>query len=207
MLDVSALDFGKGGGLITVVARDDCSGAVLMVAFADREAIEKTIASGEMHYHSRSRGPWHKGGTSGNVQRVVSLHADCDGDVVLASVVPAGPSCHTGQQSCFGAAGVEPGAVARLATTIGERVTTVAGDPGYTRRLLLDRNLRLKKLGEEAAELAVACADGDRTRAVNEAADLMYHSLVALAALGISWSDVQACLNERARGPRPEQPA
>lgn len=205
MLDLSTLDFEKGGGLITVVTRDNSSGAVLMVAWADREAMERTIASGEMHYHSRSRGLWHKGATSGNVQRVVALHADCDGDVVLASVVPAGPSCHTGQQSCFGVAGIAAGAVGRLANTIGERAAAqVGGDAGYTGRLLLDRNLRLKKLGEEATELAVACADGDRARAVNEAADLLYHSLVALTAVGASWFDVQACLAARVRPPRSE---
>ena len=96
MLDLAALDFTKGGGLVTVVTQDARPGAVLMVAHADREALERTLATGEMHYRSRTRGLWHKGATSGNAQRVVSLAADCDGDAVLARVHPAGPACHTG---------------------------------------------------------------------------------------------------------------
>src|SRR5439155_4152232 len=83
MLDLDVIDFAKGGGTVTVIAQDAVTGAVLMVAHADREALERTIATGEMHYRSRSRGLWHKGATSGNVQRVVSLAADCDGDAVL----------------------------------------------------------------------------------------------------------------------------
>ncbi len=101
MLDVSTLDFAKGNGLVTVVAQDAATGRVLMVAHADQEALERTIATGEMHYRSRTRGLWHKGATSGNVQRVVALAADCDGDAVLARVTPAGPACHTGAVSCF----------------------------------------------------------------------------------------------------------
>src|SRR5215208_8183830 len=101
MLDLDTLNFDKGAGLVTVVTQDARTGAVLMVAGADREALERTLATGEMHYRSRSRGLWHKGGTSGNVQRVVSLEGDCDGDAVLARVVPAGPACHTGTTSCF----------------------------------------------------------------------------------------------------------
>src|SRR5258708_25898354 len=101
-LDLETIDFEKGAGVVTVIAQDSATGDVLMVAHADREALERTIASGEMHYRSRTRGPWHKGATSGNVQRVVSLTLDCDGDAVLARVAPAGPACHTGQRSCFG---------------------------------------------------------------------------------------------------------
>ena len=96
------LDFSKLNGLVTVVTQDAQTGAVLMVAQADHEALERTIATGEMHYRSRSRGLWHKGATSGNVQRLLSLTADCDGDTVLARVIPAGPACHTGAQTCFG---------------------------------------------------------------------------------------------------------
>ncbi|MFI5244751.1 MAG: phosphoribosyl-AMP cyclohydrolase, partial [Gemmatimonadales bacterium] len=103
MLDLNALDFDKGGGLVTVVAQDALSGQVLMVAHASRDSLERTLESGEMHYHSRSRGLWHKGATSGNRQRVVSLLVDCDGDAVLARVISAGPACHTGAPTCFGA--------------------------------------------------------------------------------------------------------
>src|SRR5215210_9247901 len=120
-LDLDALDFTKGGGLVTVVTQDAESGAVLMVAHADREALERTIETGEMHYRSRSRGLWHKGATSGNTQRVVSLSADCDGDAVLARVVPAGPACHTGAVSCFGDEALAGDALGAMDATVARR--------------------------------------------------------------------------------------
>jgi phosphoribosyl-ATP pyrophosphohydrolase/phosphoribosyl-AMP cyclohydrolase len=241
-LPLDALDFAKGGGLVTVVAQDARSGAVLMVAHADREAIERTIATGEMHYRSRTRGLWHKGATSGNVQRVVSLALDCDGDAVLARVLPAGPACHTGATSCFGDAALGGDALGELDRTIAARARArsevggrserppaggppptsesmaradlhvtesppaptadrplpTAHRPSYTQRLLADRNLRLKKLGEEAAELVTACADGDGVRAADEAADLVYHALVALHAVGADLGAVRDVLARRA---------
>ena len=201
MLDLDALDFSKGGGLVTVVAQDATTGTVLMVAHADREALERTIATGEMHYRSRTRGLWHKGATSGNVQRVVSLTADCDGDAILARVAPAGPACHTGATSCFGDIARAADALGALDQTIARRASADSDSgKGYTQKLLADRNLRLKKLGEEATELAVACADGDVARATAEAADVVYHSLVALRALGLSLDAVRAELATRARG-------
>jgi phosphoribosyl-ATP pyrophosphohydrolase/phosphoribosyl-AMP cyclohydrolase len=201
MLDLDELDFEKGNGVVTVVAQDAVSGVVLMVAAADRDALERTMATGEMHYRSRTRGLWHKGATSGNVQRVVSLRADCDGDAVLARVTPAGPACHTGAVSCFGPGALAADALAVLDATIAARMAEPPADaahPGHTRRLLGDRNLRLKKLGEEAAELVTACADGDAERAREEAADLLYHVLVALRAAGGSLADVRAILDARA---------
>lgn len=232
MLDLDALDFAKGGGFVTVVAQDAKTQEVLMVARADREALARTLETGEMHYHSRSRGLWHKGATSGNVQRVVVLRADCDGDAVLAVVAPAGPACHTGAISCFdqGSAvdrrgsqddsrprGASPsgqatsmtagdaasGVLVRLATTVAARKAALplpeGAKPTYTQRLLIDRNLRLKKLGEEATELAVACADEDRARAAEEAGDVIYHALVALAAIDVTVDEVARVLDERAR--------
>ena len=203
MLDLDSLDFAKGQGLVTVVAQDARTGAVLMVAHADREALERTLTTGEMHYRSRTRGLWHKGATSGNVQRVVSLSVDCDADAVLARVQPAGPACHTGARSCFGDEALRADALAALDATIAERqqVADSDGSPSYTRRLLSDRNLRLKKVGEEAAELVVACVDGDAARAAEEAADLIYHTLVALRAAGASLDDVRRTLDARAGRP------
>ena len=203
-LDLSALDFTKGGGLVTVIAQDARTGVVLMVAHADRGALERTLATGEMHYRSRSRGAWRKGETSGNVQRVISLMPDCDGDAVLARVEPAGPACHTGDTSCFGndlaadALSVLDGIIARRAG----QAESPGEDPSYTRRLLKDRNLRLKKIGEEAAELVVALADDDRARAVEEGADLVFHALVGLRAAGLSLDDVRAVLHARIGAPR-----
>ena len=202
MLDLDTLDFAKGAGLVTVIAQDARTGTVLMVAHADRQALEQTIATGEMHYRSRTRGLWHKGATSGNTQRVVSLTADCDSDSVLARVEPAGPACHTGARSCFGDISLGADALGAVDRTIAERASESGGaGKGYTRKLLADRNLRLKKLGEEAAELAVACADGDAPRATAEAADVIYHTLVALRALGISLDAVRDELAARSIKP------
>jgi phosphoribosyl-AMP cyclohydrolase / phosphoribosyl-ATP pyrophosphohydrolase len=203
MIDLDQLDFAKGSGLVSVVTQDATTGDILMVAFADREALEYTVRTGDMHYHSRARGLWHKGGTSGNTQRVVSLTADCDGDAVLARVTPAGPSCHTGATTCFTTPGVSPppaDAFAALDRVIDARATTAAHDTSssYTRRLLDDRNLRLKKIGEEAAEFVLACADSDPERATSEAADLLYHTMVSLQALGVRLSDVREELVRRA---------
>lgn len=203
--DLDALDFSKQGalgvGVVTVVAQDVSTRCVLMVAQADREALERTLASGEMHYRSRTRGQWHKGGSSGNVQRLVSLHADCDGDTVLALVEPAGPACHTGSTSCFAdvtGQGAEKDILDHLDATIASRAADAPADASsYTRRLLADRNLRLKKLGEEAAELVVACADLDRERAIREAADLLYHVLVALRSCDAGLADVREALSLR----------
>jgi len=202
MLDLDALDFDKGGGLVTVVAQDAVTGAVRMVAHADREALERTLATGEMHFRSRTRGLWRKGETSGHTLAVVSLAADCDGDAVLARVRPNGPTCHTGAASCFGDDALAADGLGALDRTIAARATAApaADDTSYTRRLLADRNLRLKKLGEEAAELAVAAADGDADRAAEEAADLVYHALVVLRGLGIGLDEVRARLAARAKG-------
>lgn len=194
------LDYSRNAGLVTVVTQDAGTGAVLMVAYADREAIERTESTGEMHYRSRTRGAWHKGATSGNVQRVVSLEADCDSDAVLARVIPAGPACHNGTTSCFAGTGPAADVLSVVDATIRDRATTlVDGEaaPTYTQRLLTDRNLRLKKIGEEAAEFVTACADGNAGRATEEAADLIYHALVALRALGVGLDDVRVALAAR----------
>lgn len=196
--DSSQLNFSKSNGVVTVVAQDAVTGTVLMVAQADAEAIEKTIESGEMHYTSRTRGLWHKGATSGNVQHVVSLLADCDGDAVLARVRPDGPACHVGSVSCF--VDSRSDALADLSAIIAMRAAdSPESSTSYTVRLLRDRNLRLKKIGEEAGELVVACADGDAERAREEAADVIYHMLVALHSVGVSREDVLGALAVRQR--------
>lgn len=190
------LDFEKGAGLVTVVTQDAVTGAVLMVAHMDREAFDRTVATGEMHYRSRTRGLWHKGATSGNVQRVVSLAPDCDRDAILARVNPAGPACHNGTVSCFDQP-ANGDALTQLASVIESRAQGM-GAESYTRKLLADRNLRLKKLGEETAELVLALGDSDNTRAREEAADLIYHLMTALRANGVTLDDVRRVLASRA---------
>ena len=207
--DFASLRF-DAQGLVPVVAQDARGGAVLMVAWADRDALERTLASGEMHFWSRSRkASWKKGETSGNVLRLRSLHADCDGDTVLALVEPTGPACHTGEATCFGAAAqpaasaasAGPGASAALDAlwaVIDERART-RPEGSYTTKLLGDENLRLKKLGEETAELVAGLARGDRARIPEEAADLIYHLLAALRGADVQLAAVVAALESRRR--------
>ena len=200
-LDVESLDFSKSNGLVTIVTQDATTGVVLMIAHADRLALEKTIETGEMHYTSRTRGLWHKGATSGNIQLVVSLCADCDSDSVLARVIPSGPACHTGRTSCFD--GATSDVMGDIDAVVAQRAEDITDGQGYTRRLLGDRNLRLKKIGEEAAELVVACADNDVQRVREEAADLFYHIVVAIRAAGVSYDDVRQTLRERRASQQP----
>lgn len=190
--------------LLPVVVQDACDGAVLMVAWANREALELTLRKGETHFWSRSRQEiWHKGGTSGNTQRIVSLHADCDGDTVLARVKPSGPACHTQDRTCFGASSgpYEPGDLdtSVLQELWGVLKTRAKERPegSYTSRLLDDENLRIKKLGEETAELIHALGQGDEGRVAEEAADLLYHLMVGLLGSDVSLDRVMETLKER----------
>jgi phosphoribosyl-ATP pyrophosphohydrolase/phosphoribosyl-AMP cyclohydrolase len=211
--DLESLKFWENG-LLPVVTQDASSGAVLMVAFANREALARTLETGQMHYWSRSRQElWHKGATSGNYQNLISLHMDCDGDTLLARVHQMGPACHTGESTCFGelpadadAEGPDLGGNIRAApceetlpnlwATLQSRASR-RPEGSYTVRLLNDENLRLKKLGEETAELLLALAkeDGDRIR--GEAADLVYHLLVALLASGVTLDGLLSELDSR----------
>lgn len=198
--DVTLVDFAKMDGLVPQVAQDARTGEVLMLGYANEDAVRQSIATGQLWFWSRQRQRlWRKGETSGNSHELVSLHADCDADALLALVVPAGPTCHTGSWSCFEA----PPTLARLQRVMAERGAAQDGgtDSGategsYTVQLLRNENLRLKKLGEEAVELAVACAKGQAERAAEEAADLVYHALVACQAVGVDTSRV---LEELAR--------
>jgi len=205
--DLDALDFAKQDGLVPVVAQEAGTGAVLMVAFANREALERSLASGRMHYWSRSRGElWRKGDTSGHVQNVVSLHADCDADTVLAVVRQEGAACHTGEATCFGDGSVPRTPAAAAPGSVLDRLDAVLAaraadrpEGSYTVRLLTDENLRLKKLGEECAELVTALAKGEQGRIPEEAADLIYHVLVAARAAGVGLDAIVEVLEGRAR--------
>lgn len=201
--DAGALDSLRfdAGGLIPVVAQDAGTGRVLMVAWANGEALKATLETGRVHFWSRSRRElWMKGETSGNTLTLVGLHADCDGDTLLALVRPGGPACHTGETTCFGA-DTDPAAEDTLPAvwaTLVDR-SRVRPEGSYTVRLLDDPNLRVKKLGEETAELIQALVQGDAPRATEEAADLLYHSLAALLAAGATLDDLLGEL-ERRRG-------
>jgi phosphoribosyl-AMP cyclohydrolase / phosphoribosyl-ATP pyrophosphohydrolase len=185
-------------GLVPVVAQSALAGEVLMVAYADREALERTRDTGEAHYHSRSRGVlWKKGETSGHGQTVEDVRVDCDGDAVLYVVRQTGPACHTGSPTCFGA---PTGAVlTRLAGTIADRGRArPAGS--YTARLLDEGVGRIaQKVGEEAVETIVAATTQDATRLTSEAADLFYHLLVLLEAKHLPLDRVFEELAQRGR--------
>jgi len=195
--DLDSLTFDETG-LLPVVAQDASTGRVLMVAWANREALDTTLATGYATFWSRSRGElWKKGVESGNTLELVELHADCDGDTVLALVNPAGPACHTGEPTCFGQ-GAWPSAEATL-PAVWKTLTSRAEERpegSYTVRLLEDENLRMKKLGEENAELIHALLRNDG-RAPEEAADVLYHALVALLANGHSLDDLLRELESR----------
>ncbi len=214
---IAALRFNEAG-LIPAVAQDWLDGAVLMVAWMNREAIERTVESGEVHYWSRSRGElWHKGATSGHTQTLRGLRYDCDADVLLLSVEQTGDvACHTGARSCFYEEGPMPtagGAAAPPppADACTELMRVIEGrrdhpEPGsYTNRLLEGGDNRiLKKIGEESAEFVMACKDGLADEIAGEAADLVFHLQVALAHHGVSWRQVQQVLAGRRGAPRRE---
>ena len=198
-------------GLVPVIAQDADTGAVLTLAYANREAVGRTLQSGEAHYFSRSRGElWRKGETSGNTQRVVEVRVDCDGDALLYRVEPRGPACHTGEESCFFTtiSGEEAGAgegreadfgavVSRLATTIARRHTEMP-EGSYTAKLLGGGTERVaQKVGEEAVEVVVAALGGERL--AEEAADLVYHLLVLLEEREVGIGEVAGVLRDRHR--------
>jgi phosphoribosyl-ATP pyrophosphohydrolase/phosphoribosyl-AMP cyclohydrolase len=195
-------------GLIPAVVQDADDGGVLMLGYMDRTALDATLASGEVHFHSRSRGVlWRKGETSGNTLRLVGLAADCDRDALLVLARPAGPTCHTGQSSCFHEVVREaPMPVGlSLAPLFGMLRRRVAERPAgsYTVELLEDPDLAVKKLVEEAVEVMLAVKNHDRDNLVWEVADVLYHLAVVMAAQGVQPGEVNRELARRAGEPRP----
>ena len=203
-------------GLIPAVAQDWLDGAVLMVAWMNQQAIERTLASGEVHYWSRSRQElWHKGATSGHTQVLKGLRYDCDADVLLLSIEQSGDvACHTGARSCFYDNAPEPtaggpSAAQPPADVCTELMRVIEGrrdlpEPGsYTNKLLEGGDNRiLKKIGEETAEFVMACKDANANEIAGEAADMVFHLQVALAHHGVSWRQVQQVLAARRGAPR-----
>ncbi|MDX6631124.1 MAG: phosphoribosyl-AMP cyclohydrolase / phosphoribosyl-ATP pyrophosphohydrolase [Gaiellales bacterium] len=191
-------------GLVACVVQDWRTGEVLTVAYMNREALERTNDSGETWFWSRSRDAlWHKGATSGNVQSVKALRYDCDADAILALVEPAGPACHTGARTCFhngDTAVVAPHeALPALERTVAER--RAAGETGksYTAQLLADPAFAGEKVREEAEEVTRAAREESEERVREEAADVLYHLDVLLAARGLSLADAFEVLNARRR--------
>jgi phosphoribosyl-AMP cyclohydrolase / phosphoribosyl-ATP pyrophosphohydrolase len=185
--------------LLPCIVQDARTGEVLTLAYMNDEALERTRATGEMWFWSRSRQElWHKGETSGNVQRLKELRLDCDKDALLALVEPAGPACHTGERTCFHNGELEPvpaEALAVLERTIEER----RGADTYTGRLLADRDQVAAKVEEEAEEVARAAREESDERVAEEAADVLYHLAVLLASRDLQLADAYGVLNGRRR--------
>jgi phosphoribosyl-ATP pyrophosphohydrolase/phosphoribosyl-AMP cyclohydrolase len=190
-------------GLVPCVTQDWATGEVLTLAYMNADALAQTLSSGEMHFWSRSRGElWHKGSTSGNVQRLRSLRYDCDADALLALVEPEGPACHTGERTCFhralGADAVATHeALPALARTLAERRQEMPED-SYTARLFRAGQARMGgKVEEEAEEVARAGREESDERLRSEAADLLYHLGVVLESRGLTYADALEELTHR----------
>lgn len=201
--DLEGLHFGEAG-LIPVVIQDAVSGRVLTLAHANREAVRRTVETGETWLWSRSRSElWHKGATSGHFQRVRAILADCDADALLYQVEAAGPACHTGEESCFfqvasGESSPTPGEILALLERLVEDRRRDRPEGSYT-TYLFDRGLDkiCKKIGEEATEVVLALKNGERGPIAEEAADLLYHLVVGLSASGVALEDVGRALQGR----------
>lgn len=190
-------------GLVPVVAQDAVTGEVLMLAWANAEAMELTASTGELHLWSRSRQElWRKGATSGAVMKVQAMRTDCDGDAVVALVMPAGPACHTGARSCFAQDDTQEKvafeALPALERTIDARAAA-RPEGSYTVELLESPGLAAEKVVEEADEVVRAVAGESEERVDEETADLLYHLAVLVSSRGRSLADAARVLLERAR--------
>jgi phosphoribosyl-ATP pyrophosphohydrolase/phosphoribosyl-AMP cyclohydrolase len=191
-------------GLVPAIVQDYLDGTVLMMAWMNQESLQKTLETGETWFWSRSRSQlWHKGETSGHLQKVRSLRYDCDSDCLLVTVEQIGDiACHTGERSCFHQ--VDGTKAAPLADTLSQVFDVICDrrdnptETSYTCKLFAGGdNKILKKIGEEAAEVVMACKDDDKDAIASEVADLFYHTLVALAHHDVGVKEVYRKLQER----------
>ena len=188
-------------GLIPAIVQNAATREVLTLAYMNRESLAKTIETQQTWFWSRSREElWHKGATSGNTQKVVSLTLDCDADAIVVLVDPVGPACHTGATSCFetGSNATGIGSVLDQLYQLIESRERERPSNSYT-TYLFDEGLDkiLKKVGEESAETIIAAKNEDQGRVVSEVSDLMYHLLVLLVARGVSLEEISRELGQR----------
>ena len=193
-------------GLVPAIVQDYLDGTVLMMAWMNQESLQKTLDTGETWFWSRSRSQlWHKGESSGHLQYVRSLRYDCDSDTLLVSVEQVGDiACHTGERSCFHQ--VDGGKLPPPADTLSQVFGVICDrrdnpvESSYTCKLFAGGdNKILKKIGEESAEVVMACKDDDKDAIASEVADLLYHTLVAVAHHKVELRDVYRKLQERRR--------
>ena len=197
MIDISKLDFAKSNGLIPCIVQDADTQSVLMLGYMNKEALEKTFSEKRLTFFSRTKNRlWTKGETSGNFLTLVDCLMDCDQDTLLFKVNPKGPVCHTGTDTCFNEKN-EPTGLGFLEAIIQERkANPKAGS--YTNQLLESgMNKIAQKVGEEAVELVIEAKDNNKDLFLGEAADLIYHYQVLLAAKGFKLADVVKVLRTR----------
>ena len=201
-LDINALKF-DDKGLIPAIVQDDRTGDVLMLAYMNKESIEKTLETNETWFFSRSRQElWNKGATSGNTQQVQRISIDCDQDTLLVQVTPKGPACHTGAKTCFFTTVMEK--EESLREVVYEVIDEIADrkanpiEGSYTTYLFNEGiDKVLKKVGEESTEVVIGAKNADKEEVSNEIADLIYHTLVLMNILDVDLTDVQQVLRER----------
>jgi phosphoribosyl-ATP pyrophosphohydrolase/phosphoribosyl-AMP cyclohydrolase len=203
-IDIARIDFDKGDGLVPAVVQDADTGAVLMLGYMNREALEQTLARRRAVFYSRSKQRlWEKGETTGHTLDVVDVALDCDADTLLVTARPRGPACHNGTLTCFGddarAAATSIAFLAKLETVIAQRATEKP-DASYTAKLLAKGlNKVAQKVGEEGVEAALAGVNEPDQKLVEESADLLFHLLVLLRARAVPLSQVVGELEKRHR--------
>ena len=201
-LDIAKVDFDKGDGLVPAIVQDATTGAVLMLAYMNREALEQTLARKRAVFYSRSKQRlWEKGETTGHTLDVVDVALDCDADTVLITAHPRGPACHNGTLTCFGdesrtaAAGIA--FLAKLEQVVAQRASEKP-EASYTARLLEKGIAKVaQKVGEEGVETALAGVNESDQKLVEESADLLFHLLVLLCARGLPLAQVVRQLESR----------
>lgn len=203
-LDIVKVDFAKGDGLVPAIVQDADTGAVLMMAYMNREALEQTIARRRAVFYSRSKQRlWEKGETTGHTLDVVDIALDCDADTLLVTARPRGPACHNGTLTCFGdqsrTAATSIAFLGKLEAVVAQRATEKP-DASYTAKLLSRGiNKVAQKVGEEGVETALAGVNEPDQKVIEESADLLFHLLVLLRARGLPLSQVVQELERRHR--------
>jgi len=198
-----AIDWEKSDGLVPAIVQHGTTGRVLMLGYMNAEALARTQTSGLVTFYSRSRKRlWTKGETSGNKLELSAIELDCDGDTLLVTAIPAGPTCHLERNSCFDRdielAGF--GFIGQLESIINDRMENPENE-SYTAQLINSGVHRIaQKIGEEGVEVALAATKGDHKEITSEAADLIYHLLVLLKQQGLDFADVAQQLQSRHRG-------
>jgi len=204
MINISSINFEKGNGLVPIIAQDISTRQVLMLGYANAEALTATIETGKLTFYSRTKNRlWTKGEESGHFLMVESLTLDCDQDTILALVKPNGPVCHKGEDTCWGQKNESSHLpfLQKLEDTITERKSRFNIQNSYVADLFAKGiNKIAQKVGEEAVELVIEAKDENKDLFLGEAADLLFHYLILLQAKGCTLQDVVEVLKERNKG-------